>query len=143
MITFLKRLVSSLVLLRSNLHAAVAKHLVERQVIKVLQLTHAQELSLAPRNEWPLIRSKQVEEIRAVRDGKQFDIVDRRSWAYPYLPEALHRLNQPILKNTPYNLRRFSETPLPRRAINLIKNAILSLKWKVQPVTEEDDIDPD
>ena len=140
MLNFFRRLVSTLLSLRSNVQAAVAKKCVERRVIKVLELTHAQELATIPRNEWPLVRSKQIEEIRAVRDG-QFDIVDRRSWAFPYLPEALHRLNQPILKNTPYNLRRFSETPIPRRAINLVKNSILSLKWKIQPITDEDDID--
>ena len=58
--------------------------------------------------------------------------------SYPYLPEALHRLNQPLVKSTPYNLRRFSETPIPRRAINLIKNAVLSLKWEVAPIVESD-----
>lgn len=142
MINFLRRLVSAFVSLRSNVQAAVAKKLVERRVINVLKLTHAQELSTIPRNEWPMVRAKQIQEIQAVRDG-QFDVVDRRSWAFPYLPEALHRLNQPILKNTPYNLRRFSETPIPRRAINLVKNSILSLKWKIQPTTEEDDIDPE
>lgn len=142
MINFLRRIVSAVLSLRSNVQAAVAKKLVERRVVNVLKLTHAQELSTIPRNEWPVVRAKQIEEIRAVRDG-QFDIVDRRSWAFPYLPEALHRLNQPILKNTPYNLRRFSETPIPRRAINLVKNSILSLKWKIQPVTDEDDVDPE
>lgn len=140
MINFLRRVVSAFLSLRSNVQAAVAKKCVERRVINVLKLTHAQELATIPRNEWPMVRAKQIEEIRAVRDG-QFDIVDRRSWAFPYLPEALHRLNQPILKNTPYNLRRFSETPIPRRAINLVKNSILSLKWKIQPTTDEDDVD--
>lgn len=89
------------------------------------------ELANTPGEQWGMVKTKHADEIRAVRDGK-FDIVDRRSWAWPYLPEALHRLNQPILKNTPYNLRRFSETPIPRRAINLIKNATLALKWEVE-----------
>jgi hypothetical protein len=47
------------------------------------------------------------------------------------------------LKNSPYNLRRFSETPIPRRAINLIKNAVMSLRWQVQPTSGEDDLNPD
>jgi hypothetical protein len=140
---FLHRLLGIFRSLRSDLQFAVSKYLVERQVINVLKLTHAQELMSYPRNEWPLVRSKQAEEIRAVAAGKPFDIVDRRSWAFPYLPEALHRLNQPILKNSPYNLRRFSETPIPRRAINLIKNAILSLRWQVQPTSGEDDLNPE
>ena len=93
MFRLLKKLFHGLLYLRADLRAATEKYLVTRRVAKVLELTHAQELMLAPRNEWPMIRSKQVEEIRAVRDGQQFDIVDRRSWSYPYLPEALHRLN--------------------------------------------------
>src|SRR5690242_5856587 len=98
--------------------------MMRREIVKQLKVVHASELLLAPQNEWPLIRSHQRQEIFAVASG-EMDIVDRRSWAYPFLPEALHRLNQPVLKATPYNLRRFSETPIPRRAINLIKNAML------------------
>jgi len=129
---------------RSELRARFSKYLVTRQVVKVLSLTHAAELATTPRNEWALVRTKQIEEIRAVRDGQVFDIVDRRSWAYPYLPEALHRLNQPILKNTPYNLRRFSETPIPRRAMNLVKNAVLSFRWQIKPTKDfKDDVDPE
>ena len=129
---------------RVDLRARVAKYLVTREVVKVLQLTHAQELSTTPRNEWSIVRQKQIEEIKAVQSGQQFDIVDRRSWAFPYIPEALHRLNQPVLKNTPYNLRRFSETPIPRRAMNLVKNAVLSFNWQIVPTKDfVDDIDPD
>src|ERR1035441_438641 len=84
---------------RVDLRARAAKYFVTREVVKQLQLTHAKELTDAPRNEWAVIRQKQVEEIKAVQSGQQFDIVDRRSWAFPYLPEALHRLNQPVLKN--------------------------------------------
>jgi hypothetical protein len=121
---------------RTELRARFSKYLVTREVIKVLANTHAQELAITPRNEWALVRSKQIEEIKAVRSGQVFDIVDRRSWAYPYLPEALHRLNQPILKATPFNLRRFLETPIPRRAMNLVKNAVLSFKWEIKPTKD-------
>lgn len=41
-------------------------------------------------------------------------------------------------------MRRFSETPIPRRAINLIKNSVLSFKWQIKPRAEfVDDEDPD
>lgn len=40
-------------------------------------------------------------------------------------------------------LRRFTETPIPRRALNLIKNALLSLKWRVSIDDEFDDQDPE
>jgi hypothetical protein len=35
-------------------------------------------------------------------------------------------------KPTPYNLRRFSESPIPRRAINAIKDPVASLKWELR-----------
>jgi HK97 family phage portal protein len=35
-------------------------------------------------------------------------------------------------KPTPYNLRRFSETPIARRAINCIKDRIAGMRWRVQ-----------
>lgn len=129
---------------RTDLRAAAAKYFVTREVVKVLALTHAQELADTPRNEWRLVRQRQIEEIQAVRSGQTFDIVDRRSWPFPYLPEALHRLNQPVLKNTPYNLRRFSETPVPRRAINLVKNAVLGFRWEIKVKKEfEGEEDPE
>jgi Phage portal protein len=37
------------------------------------------------------------------------------------------------MKPTPYNLRRFSETPIARRAINCIKDRIAGMRWRVQP----------
>jgi hypothetical protein len=34
-------------------------------------------------------------------------------------------------KSTPINLRRFSETPVARRAINAIKDRIAGMRWRV------------
>ena len=36
-------------------------------------------------------------------------------------------------KPTPHNLRRFAETPMARRAINVVKNRISSMDWTVSP----------
>src|ERR1700691_381986 len=36
-------------------------------------------------------------------------------------------------KPTAYNLRRFSEIPIARRAINTIKDRIAGMRWVVQP----------
>lgn len=109
--------------------------MVTREVTRVLQVAQAQELRSTPGQLWPSLQAKHSAEISAVRDG-DLTIVDRRTGAYPMIPESLHRLNQPIVKNTPVNLRRFSETPVPRRAINLIKNAIVSLPWKIVPIED-------
>jgi hypothetical protein len=42
-------------------------------------------------------------------------------------------MNEAMPKPTPYNLRRFSETPIARRAINCIKDRIAGMRWRVQP----------
>jgi uncharacterized membrane protein YgcG len=125
-----------------NIKAQCLRYWRAREVVKVLKITHAQELADTPVNMWVQKKAAHAQEIAAVRNG-QFSIVDRRSWAYPYIPEALHRLNQPILKNTPYNLRRFAETPVPRRALNIIKNAIIGLKWRITIDDNFDQDDPD
>jgi phage portal protein BeeE len=53
------------------------------------------------------------------------------------LPSALHRaLHHPLPKPTPFLLRRFSETPVARKAINTIKDRIASMRWRVQPKGE-------
>src|SRR5271166_6213030 len=36
-------------------------------------------------------------------------------------------------KPTPANLRRFAETPVARRAINVIKDRIVGMRWRIQP----------
>lgn len=36
-------------------------------------------------------------------------------------------------KPTPSNLRRFSETPVARRAINTIKDRVAGMRWRIQP----------
>ncbi len=37
------------------------------------------------------------------------------------------------LKPTPANLRKFAETPVARRAINVIKDRIVGMRWRIQP----------
>ncbi len=46
----------------------------------------------------------------------------------PYRAKA----DEPIPKPTPVNLRKFAETPVPRRAINFIKDRIASMDWQVK-----------
>ena len=126
--------------LHFSLVARAVRYFRAREIVKSLLPLHAQELRETQPNMWAMKKSQHAKEIAAVKAGN-FTIVDRRSWQYPYIPEALHRLNQPILKNTPYNLRRFSETPIPRRALNLVKNALLSLRWRISIDEDEDQDD--
>lgn len=103
---------------------------------------HAQELTQTPVQNWPLTKARHAQEIRQVRAG-QLQIVDRKSWAFPYLPSTVQRLSMPVAKSTPYNLRRFSRTPVARRAINLIKNAVTAQTWDVRPIDGSVTDDPE
>jgi hypothetical protein len=60
-------------------------------------------------------------------------LVKRRTSALPSIFNSYGPLNDAMPKPTPYNLRRFSETPIARRAINCIKDLIAGMRWRVQP----------
>jgi phage portal protein BeeE len=46
-------------------------------------------------------------------------------------------------KPSPTNLRRFSETPVARKAINTIKDSIAGMRWRIQPRPGRDLGNPD
>lgn len=56
----------------------------------------------------------------------------RRTVALPSILGPVRPPHAMLPKATPANLRRFAETPLPRRAINLIKDRIASMDWQVR-----------
>ncbi len=57
----------------------------------------------------------------------------RRTSALPSILNSYGPANDAMPKPTPYNLRRFSETPIARRAINCIKDRIAGMRWRIQP----------
>src|SRR5579871_3671602 len=57
----------------------------------------------------------------------------RRTSALPSIFNSYGPATDAMPKPTPYNLRRFSETPIARRAINCIKDRIAGMRWRVQP----------
>ncbi len=57
----------------------------------------------------------------------------RRTTGLPSIFNSYGPLTEAMPKPTPYNLRRFSETPIARRAINCIKDRIAGMRWRVQP----------
>src|SRR5581483_7101753 len=123
-----------------------------RQMLRAFTSAHQQELRETPFQYLPLVLARQQQEIEAVKAGKldaqllarqQSQIVDRKSWNWPYLPGSIQRLSIPVIKSTPYNLRRMSRTPVPRRAINLIKGALISLDWEIGPIDGETPLDSD
>jgi Phage portal protein len=60
-------------------------------------------------------------------------LVKRRTSGLPSIFNSYGPLTEAMPKPTPYNLRRFSETPVARRAINCIKDRIAGMRWRVQP----------
>src|SRR5579863_2857783 len=57
----------------------------------------------------------------------------RRTAGLPSIFNSYGPLTEAMPKPTPYNLRRFSETPIARRAINCIKDRIAGMRWRIQP----------
>jgi HK97 family phage portal protein len=63
---------------------------------------------------------------------------ERETESYPYGYVSGSRNNQPTKKKTTANLRTLSESPIPRRAINVIKDGITQLNWSVVAIDETD-----
>jgi HK97 family phage portal protein len=57
---------------------------------------------------------------------------ERRTLALPAILSPVQFPAKLLPKPTPANLRRFAETPVVRRAINLIKDRIASMDWQVR-----------
>jgi hypothetical protein len=72
-------------------------------------------------------------EMFAVGPSDQVLAKRRRTSALPSIFNSYGPLTDAMPKPTPYNLRRFSETPIARRAINCIKDSIAGMRWRVQP----------
>src|SRR5271165_1915196 len=58
--------------------------------------------------------------------------VQRKTVALPSILSPYQTAQRALPKPTPANLRKFAETPLVRRAINLIKDRVASLDWQVR-----------
>ena len=57
----------------------------------------------------------------------------RKTLAMPSILSPYPRVNLPTMpKPTAANLRRFAETPVARRAINIVKNRIASMDWQIR-----------
>jgi hypothetical protein len=56
----------------------------------------------------------------------------RRTLAMPAILNPVQFPGRLLPKPTPMNLRRFAETPVVRRAINVIKDRIAAMDWQVR-----------
>jgi HK97 family phage portal protein len=57
---------------------------------------------------------------------------ERKTLALPAIMSPVEFPGRHLPKPTPVNLRRFAETPLVRRAINVIKDRIAAMDWQVR-----------
>ncbi len=55
---------------------------------------------------------------------------ERKTLALPAILSPVHFPGRHLPKPTPANLRRFAETPVVRRAINVIKDRIAAMDWQ-------------
>ena len=64
--------------------------------------------------------------------GKLNVAAERATLALPALSSPVQYPGRHLPKATPASLRRFAETPLARRAINVIKDRIAAMDWQVR-----------
>ena len=74
---------------------------------------------------------------RAIERTRQMDAAAeaeaaRKTLALPAILSPVHFPGRHLPKPTPMNLRKFAETPLVRRAINVIKDRIAAMDWQVK-----------
>jgi phage portal protein BeeE len=80
---------------------------------------------------WQRVLSKQAAPVADIAAAQG----DRKTLLLPSIlsPYGAGRNQQSaLMKPTPANLRRFAETPVARRAINLVKDKIASMDWQVR-----------
>jgi HK97 family phage portal protein len=91
------------------------------------------------------VRVKVAEQLRqiwrqAAGDGRKASVAagaaeaeaERKTLALPAILNPVQFPGRLLPKPTPTNLRRFAETPVVRRAINVIKDRIAAMDWQVR-----------
>jgi HK97 family phage portal protein len=85
--------------------------------------------------------TEQLREIwRQATHGREEDVsakaaeaeAERRTLALPAILSPVQFPGKLLPKPTPVNLRRFAETPIVRRAINVIKDRIAAMDWQIR-----------
>ncbi len=71
---------------------------------------------------------------RTAGTGSNLASLSSPGFAAPLIPAKGRgsALYNAVPKPTPVNLRRFAETPVARRAINVIKDRIAGMRWRIQ-----------
>jgi phage portal protein BeeE len=72
------------------------------------------------------------------RSGSEAEAGQRKTLALPSILTPYAIPARALPKPTPANLRRFAETPVVRRAINLIKDRVSAMDWQVRPRRDQE-----
>ncbi|MGC2300141.1 MAG: phage portal protein, partial [Acidobacteriaceae bacterium] len=70
--------------------------------------------------------------------GRRDETAQRKTAALPSVLAPYSFPARALPKPTPANLRKFAETPVVRRAINLIKDRVASMDWQVRLKRDQD-----
>jgi HK97 family phage portal protein len=70
--------------------------------------------------------------VSAVSAGAEAPAVPRQTQMLPLVLNTYNAGQALLPKPTPENLRRFAETPVVRRAINLIKDRVAAMRWQIR-----------
>jgi phage portal protein BeeE len=70
--------------------------------------------------------------------GRKPETAQRKTAALPSVLAPYAMQGRALPKPTPANLRRFAETPVVRRAINLIKDRVAAMDWQVKLKRDHD-----
>src|ERR1700728_5045313 len=70
--------------------------------------------------------------------GRKEETAQRKTVALPSVLAPYSFPTRALPKPTPANLRKFAETPVVRRAINLIKDRVASMDWQVRLKRDHD-----
>ena len=70
--------------------------------------------------------------------GRREETAQRKTVALPSVLSPYSFPSRALPKPTPANLRKFAETPVVRRAINLIKDRVASMDWQVRLKRDHD-----
>lgn len=70
--------------------------------------------------------------LAGARKADEIGSAERKTKALPSILAPYQIPSRAMPKPTPANLRRFAETPVVRRAINIIKDRVASLDWQVR-----------
>jgi len=103
-----------------------------------MAMRHAFSIGTEKMEEDVKIREQWRHALALLGAGRKEEAVQRKTVALPSVLAPYSFPGRAMPKPTPGNLRKFAETPLVRRAINLIKDRVASMDWQVRLKRDSD-----